>query len=781
MAPLSEAGVIARVLLSFCLLIAAILAVGLMALSRVRLINGAIQHISTSRLLKVELARSALHYSNLNSRITMQIFLLDDPETIKGLLASRASNTATITELHSKLATLADSPEEGRLLGDIREARGPYIKSYLKALSLLLEAGDRKKARQVIIGETLPLIRTYHGAVEGFTEFEAAEMARESSLAGQQASAARTALLVLMWTAVLVAIAIGATSTLMIFTEMKRRRLAEEELRSSHSSLEARVRARTTELASANEALRIEVAERARAEDEVRQGEGDLREAQRVAHVGSWSWTIESDEVIWSDELFQIAGRDRRAKPPGFAMQWQLYTPESWERLREAVERTAKTGEPYEIEIQFARPGGMNPWIVATGEARRDAAGRIVGVRGTAQDVTERRRLEEQLRQSQKMEAIGQLAGGVAHDFNNLLTVISGNCELVLSDSPADDPRRGSLRDIQAAAQRAAGLTRQLLAFSRKQILEPRLVDVHVVIREIETMLRRLIGEDVVLSSELTADPSWVKVDPGQLEQVLLNLAINARDAMPRGGRLTIGTRSVDLAGSDDAGGSADPERGTRVAISISDSGEGMSQEVQGHLFEPFFTTKEVGKGTGLGLATVYGIVKQSGGDVSVESESGRGTTFTIVLPSTQPPAGTLKSLGAHGALPSGTETVLVVEDEEAVRRLVRSVLESTGYKVIDARSGREAVEAVCAHPGQIRIVVTDVVMPDINGREVASRICGIDPGIKVLYMSGYTDDVILRNGIVESGVPFLQKPFSSLALARKVREMLDARSDARG
>ncbi len=385
-------------------------------------------------------------------------------------------------------------------------------------------------------------------------------------------------------------------------------------------------------------------------------------------------------------------------------------------------------------------------------------------------DVTARLRLEEQLRQAQKMEAVGQLAGGVAHDFNNILTVIGGSCELLLAETPAADPRRGPLSDIRAAGERAAGLTRQLLAFSRRQILEPKLVDVHVALEGLERMLRRLIGEDVEVATDFGAASSWVKVDQGQLEQVVLNLVVNARDAMPRGGRLTLWTRNA--AASPDPDDGVSPPGRPRIAIAITDTGTGIPPEVLPHVFEPFFTTKSVGKGTGLGLATVYGIVKQSGGDVTVESEFGRGATFTILLPTQAAPAAVQDSSSAR-AVPSGTETVLVVEDEDAVRRIVKIVLESAGYRVIAARCGAEGLELAQAHDGPIQLLVTDVVMPEMSGRELAEQVTRIRPDTRVLYMSGYTNDAIMRHGIVESGVAFLQKPFSSVALARKVREAL--------
>ncbi len=425
------------------------------------------------------------------------------------------------------------------------------------------------------------------------------------------------------------------------------------------------------------------------------------------------------------------------------------------------------------VEFRFRHKDGVWLWIHDEKRVLGDPEKGSSEVVGSWVDVTARVRLEEQLRQAQKMEAVGQLAGGVAHDFNNLLTVISGNCDLLLGATAADDPDRAPLVDIRAAGDRAANLTRQLLAFSRRQILEPRLVDVHEVVAGIEKMLRRLIGEDVLLATDLAADPSWVKVDPGQLEQVVMNLAVNARDAMPRGGSLTIRTRNAEADLFADVAESTGGRARPRVALSISDTGAGISPEARPHIFEPFFTTKEVGKGTGLGLATVYGIVKQSGGDISVESEPGKGSTFTILLPSHPPPrrSGSGASLPA---VPRGTGTILVVEDEDAVRRVVKIALESTGYKVIEARGGAEALELARTHAKRLDALVTDVVMPGMSGRELAERIRRDLPALKVLYMSGYTDDAVMRHGVVESGVAFLQKPFSPLALARKVRDLLD-------
>jgi PAS domain S-box-containing protein len=461
------------------------------------------------------------------------------------------------------------------------------------------------------------------------------------------------------------------------------------------------------------------------------------------------------------------------------AMAWWLagIHPDDRARVRDAARTVLEKGVA-DMEFRFRRKDGTWFWVRDERRLLHDAEGRATEVVGSWMDVTSRVHLEEQLRQSQKMEAVGQLAGGVAHDFNNLLTVISGNCDLILSGTSADDPHRGPLSDIRAAGERAANLTRQLLAFSRKQVLAPRLVDVHDVISDMERMLRRLIGEDVDLVTDLAADPSWVKVDPGQLEQVVVNLAVNARDAMPRGGRITIGTRTRDAREPVDLEETGGRRGRPGVAISISDTGEGISPEVRLRLFEPFFTTKAVGKGTGLGLATVYGIVKQSGGDITVDSEPGRGATFTVVLPSHAPPARPGPSASVS-AVPRGTETILAVEDEDAVRRIVRIGLESAGYTVIEARSGPEALEIAGRHAGKIDLVLTDVVMPEMSGRELAERIEQAHPGIRILFMSGYTDDEVMRHGFVGSSVAFLQKPFSPLTLARKVRDVLDGRADA--
>jgi PAS domain S-box-containing protein len=389
-----------------------------------------------------------------------------------------------------------------------------------------------------------------------------------------------------------------------------------------------------------------------------------------------------------------------------------------------------------------------------------------------AADVTERRRLEEQILQSQKMEAVGRLAGGIAHDFNNLLTVITGYGDLLLKGQ-LDEQARRKAEEVRKAAERAAGLTRQLLAFSRKQILQPKVISLNDVVSDVDKMLRRLIGEDVELVTLLGRGLDKVKADPGQVEQVVMNLAVNARDAMPQGGKLTVETGNVYL---DDAYARrhATVTPGRYVMLAVSDTGTGMDEETQRRVFEPFFTTKEVGKGTGLGLSTVYGIVKQSGGHIWVYSEPGHGTTFKVYLPAA---GGAGESLPKEFSTerPRGTETILLVEDEEAVRLLLLNILGAEGYTVLPASNGPDALRLCGGREGPIHLLVTDVVMPGMSGRELAGRVTEECGGVKVLYMSGYTDDAVVRHGVLEEGAAFLQKPFTPEAVLRKVREVLDA------
>ncbi|MGB0036620.1 MAG: CHASE4 domain-containing protein [Candidatus Acidiferrales bacterium] len=399
--------------------------------------------------------------------------------------------------------------------------------------------------------------------------------------------------------------------------------------------------------------------------------------------------------------------------------------------------------------------------------------GDLLGVIGVALDITDRKHLADQLRQSQKMQAVGELAGGVAHDFNNLLMVVKGHAEMLSDRMDEKSPLRTHVEQVQKAADRAASLTRQLLAFSRKQVLQPRVLDLNEVVQGMIQMFSRVMGGNIELTFVPGMKLSRVKADPGQVEQVLLNLVVNARDAMPDGGRITIETANVELDRAFAAKHSA-MEPGRYVMMMVTDTGCGMDQQTQSRIFEPFFTTKSQGRGTGLGLATVYGVVKQSGGFIWVYSEVNRGTTFKVYLPEVTEKAEKRAPETGVTAPPPGNETILFVEDEESVRILVREYLEAIGYRVLEAADGVQALEIAGAQRGPIHLLITDVVMPRVSGRELATQLAPTRPDLKVLYISGYTDDSVFRHGVLEGGVAFLQKPFNLKALAQKIREVLE-------
>jgi PAS domain S-box-containing protein len=399
--------------------------------------------------------------------------------------------------------------------------------------------------------------------------------------------------------------------------------------------------------------------------------------------------------------------------------------------------------------------------------------GKQIGAVFVFKDITERRRLEEQFRQSQKLEAVGRLAGGVAHDFNNLLTVVSGYSDLLANNPSIDARAREAVTEVQKAAERAIAVTRQLLAFSRKTMLVPRPLDLNAVLADINKLIRRLIGEDIILVTNLAPSLLPVTADPGMLQQVILNLAVNARDAMPQGGDLTI-TTSNEVVDAPAAALQPGLQPGRYALLTVADTGCGMDAETKAHIFEPFFTTKEPGKGTGLGLATVYGIVTQSLGHIDVQSEPGRGTTFRVHWPQCDEPAAAPDAAAETEAALGGTETVLLVEDEDAVRKLAARALEGYGYRVLVARDGREAEQVAQRDGRDLHLLLTDVVMPEISGLELARRLAPGRPEMKVLFMSGYTDDAIDRKGVLAPGADFLPKPFSPEVLARRVREALD-------
>jgi signal transduction histidine kinase/ActR/RegA family two-component response regulator len=439
------------------------------------------------------------------------------------------------------------------------------------------------------------------------------------------------------------------------------------------------------------------------------------------------------------------------------------------------LERCLDTGETFQREMDWTMrtTGEVRRMIVTYAAAPPD----MVIVHG--EDVTERQKLEQQLRQAQKMEAIGRLAGGVAHDFNNILSVILSYSEMHLESMRPGDPFREDLDEIHKASQRAVALTRQLLAFSRQQILQPQIIDLNETLRGLQSMLRRIVGEDVELSLLLTEEPRGVSADPGQLEQVIMNLVVNARDAMPTGGKLTIETVNVDL-DEDFAAAHVNIKPGQHLMLAVTDTGIGMDEATRARIFEPFFTTKGPDKGTGLGLATVFGIVHQSGGTIWTYSEPGRGTAFKIYLPRARRRSDTSKLPVLSGAPVGGRETILLVEDDETVRVLARSILRRHGYNVLEAQNGGEAFLVCEQFPATIHLLLTDVVMPRMSGRQIAERLAPVRKTMKVLYMSGYTNDAVMLHGVLDSNVAFLQKPITPESLLRKVRAVLDNQDGSR-
>jgi PAS domain S-box-containing protein len=640
--------------------------------------------------------------------------------------------------------------------------------------------------------------------------------------------------------------------------------------------------------------------QREHAFDALRKSERELREAHRLAAIATWRRRADADRGDWSPEIFRFFGREPAAGIPATADLEPVFLPDSWRRLQDALSRALTRGEPYEIELGIVRPDGEQRWGVSRGEPSLDAEGHVVELHGTLQDITDRKRaadalreseallrsffdsgsamrgvlevaeddlvhvslnhaaaqgigrrpdevrmqrasslgmppetialwlghcreslrtgrasrfdhlahtpagprlravtvapivgsararvaftsedvtdlrsLEEQLRQAQKMEAVGRLAGGVAHDFNNLLSVISGYAELLLRQIGEASPPAPRIRGILQAAGRGADLTRRLLTFSRKRAVQERVLDLNAVLAEVEAMVRQVIGPDIEVETRLESGLAPVVGDAGQIEQALLNLAVNARDAMPDGGRLTIETRNVYL---DEAYVRAHPGSGVgwHVLMSVSDSGIGMDAETAGRIFEPFFTTKAPGKGTGLGLPMVYGVVQQCGGSIAVDSAPGRGATFRLFLPRAEEVPAPAAALPAPPQRARGSETILLVEDEPALREIVREGLEAEGYSVLAASNGAEAVAFATslAPAGGPDLVLTDMMMPAMSGAEVSSRIVALNPATRFLFMSGYAEEGLDRLGLASAA--FLEKPFTSAELARKVREALD-------
>ncbi len=523
-----------------------------------------------------------------------------------------------------------------------------------------------------------------------------------------------------------------------------------------------------------------DVTQRNRIEKALQESEERFRQLAENIREVFWLIDAETGRAIYTSPAYETIWGRARSELEADPRAWlEAVHPDDRTRLEGEIQKDPRHSD-YDEEYRVVRPDGSVRWVRDRAFPILDAQGRVYRVAGIAEDVTERkqaeeslRRSEDQLRQSQKMEAVGRMAGGVAHDFNNMLTAITGYSELALRRLELKDPVRRDVEEIRKAAERSAALTRQLLAFSRRQVLNFRCLNLNDVTADLDGLLRRTLGDDVEIVTRLGSPLGRVRIDPVQIQLAVMNLATNARDAMPKGGRLTIATADVVVEEARELG-YCDVPRGRFTVLSVGDSGAGMTEEAKAHLFEPFFTTKPRGKGTGLGLSTVYGIVKQSNGHIEIESGPGKGTTVRMYFPVMEEgkPEATTRT---RSRTPRGTETILVVEDEDVVRNLVREQLRSWGYNVLDARNGVEAVALVRREPEEIHLLLTDVVMPGMGGRDLAREMAGLRPKTRILFMSGYTADQFAEGGA--DAPALIQKPFTSEALARRVREVLDTKS----
>jgi two-component system cell cycle sensor histidine kinase/response regulator CckA len=550
-------------------------------------------------------------------------------------------------------------------------------------------------------------------------------------------------------------------------------RQLETELSRVRDELERRVEERTAELAAANQALMAEIEERARTEETLRASEYRYRELFDSANDMIYVHDLSGNFLSLNKAALQATGYTRE-EALGMNLR-QIVPPDRIEAAQAEIARKlgGESSMPHEMTI-VTKDGRRLALEVNSHLVYEN--GKPVAVQAIARDITERQRLEQQLRHSQKMEAVGRLAGGVAHDFNNHLTVIAAYSQMLADGLEENEHLRAYAQEILWAAERAGNLTTRLLAFSRQQMVEPKVIDLNNLLGALSNMLRRLIGEDVELRSFLDPALGKIKADPPQIEQVVMNLAVNARDAMHNGGQLTLRTANLEIEhGAEPPHPGLQP--GSYVVLQVADTGIGMDDELRRHIFEPFFTTKESGKGTGLGLSMVYSIVKQSGGEISVESAPGMGATFTLYFPQVQECADPFASKVAAlaGRKPAERETILLVEDEYGVRKLVRKMLLQQGYRVLEAANGRDALQICGVHSGPIHLLITDVIMPGMSGRELAERVALHSPDTRVLYMTGYTDDDILQHGIDGGDAPaMLRKPFLAEHLAASVRRVLD-------
>ncbi|HEV2521862.1 MAG TPA: PAS domain S-box protein [Candidatus Acidoferrales bacterium] len=885
--------------IAFGFLISILIGVGWLGLSRMRQINAGVDEILDKDVVKLELANQAMSYISSNYRMTMVLVLMKhtDAADVEWYPPRRAENREKIELVEKQIGGLADSEQERKLLAKILEVGAPTTESVSKIVELLRIPGKESKARELMTKETAPLLNQYRETWLALVRYEDDEIARAKARNEANYAATRRLSVLLVFLAISLAIGTAVFVTRLLSRDIRDREESKVAIRRLNEDLEAKVAARTEELARTAETLKVEmierrarekdsrrlaaivecsddaiiaatldgvitdwnagaermlgysrdevigkpialiappelseeplqcqrkllqgdsavrlesvrirkdgkavrvaisispiinqdgriiggsailrdITERKFMEDALRRSEAGYRSFVENAPYGILRTTLDGRIITANPALVEMLGYASEREVLGLRMATDVYLrPEDRDP---AIQWVRKHDSAQGVEKEWKHKSGKPFTVRCSSHVVRDSKGNVEFLEGFVEDISERRTLEMQFRQAQKMEAIGRLAGGIAHDFNNLLGVIIGYGDLVSEQAGHSSPLLSPIEQIRKAAERASALTRQLLAFSRQQVLEMKVLNLNSVVMEIGKMLRPLLGEDILLEMFLDPEIGLVKADQGQVEQAIMNLAVNARDAMPGGGRLLIQTTNA----------SVDPEfalkrppmiPGEYVMLLVKDTGMGMDAQTQAHIFEPFFTTKEQGKGTGLGLATVYGFVKQSGGFVWVDSEPGAGAVFTIYLP--------LASQEASQHHPSATRvdsgrragTVLLVEDEDSLRTLTRNVLEQGGYTVLEAGNGIEAVQVAQAHSGPIHLLLTDMVMPGMNGRAVAAKLSSMYPEIRIAYMSGYTGFSEAEYASLDA--PIIAKPFTRAGLLQKLNEVLDLEQDVK-